>query len=134
MEVTYERDSKEQRDGDDERKAQERPIKRKLLQQNIHTIAQEDCSDPEAHQQTLPQTFPAVGVQLVIVLALFPFLRFPEALGGNVVEALIFNTKLAALCPEVLAVANDAQVERIGCLSRPRETVGGLTFGESIEA
>ena len=126
----------------------ENPLPSPLVHSQISDLAERLVPTPPApakakpHHELAPQrrrlappaaAGTAIHVQVLALLAHAPPLRLLEALGGHVVQPPVLDAELPAGRPEVLAVAQHAEVERVWGLGRAREPVRRLALREPVE-
>lgn len=126
-------------DGDDDRRRER--MKKRAMQNVVLCLAERfvPCSrapassQRETHQQALPQCLPsALSTNLALFANPSP-LRLGEAFDRDIIQCLVLNSKLAARCPKVLAVPDDAQVERVRCFGSACKTVRSFPLREAIK-
>ena len=57
-----------------------------------------------------------------------------EPLNWNLIQPIILHAEFLSACPEIVAVADDADVEWVRGVSGTREAVGGFAGCEAVKA
>ena len=74
------------------------------------------------------------NTRLLRLLALAPPASLTESLPGDLIQSIVLDAELAPARPEVPAVPDDADVERVRGVAGTRKAVRGFSRGESVEA
>ena len=92
-------------------------------------------SNPKTKHQLLPKPMSLPSDSgLLHLLTLAPPARLTEPLNRNLIQPIILHAKLLSACPEIAAVADDADVEWVRGVSGTREAVGGFAGCEAVKA